>query len=139
MSLAPPWVIYSDKGHPIAILPAGRPGEVANVEGLTMKQAQALVSAANHAVDRMAEAKLALLTQAVRDSMERLNLTLVLQDALTLLEECEWTFEDRGGSEWNVCQECGAERKIGDTDKGHKEDCRWLSTVTRLRRLLDPG
>lgn len=47
MSLGPPWIIFCDDGKPIAILPAGRPGEVANVEGMSMETVQAIVNAAN--------------------------------------------------------------------------------------------
>lgn len=45
--LEPPWVLFCDKGKPLAILPAGRSGEVASIKGLTMKAAQAIVGAAN--------------------------------------------------------------------------------------------
>ena len=29
---SPPWVIFADKGKSVAVMPAGRPGDVANVE-----------------------------------------------------------------------------------------------------------
>ncbi len=45
--LEPPWILFADKGKPLAILPAGRAGEVASVKGLSMKAAQAIVDAAN--------------------------------------------------------------------------------------------
>ena len=45
--LGPPWIIYSDRGKPVAILPAGRTGEVANVEGWPWETVTAIVSAAN--------------------------------------------------------------------------------------------
>jgi hypothetical protein len=45
--LSPPWVIFSAGGKPVAILPAGRPGEVANVEGLPGKLVKRIVNAAN--------------------------------------------------------------------------------------------
>lgn len=44
---SPPWVLFCDGGNPVAILPAGRPGEVADVSGLTMAHATAIVTAAN--------------------------------------------------------------------------------------------
>lgn len=43
----PPWIIFADKGEPVAILPAGRPGEVAKVEGLSMEVVQRIVDCAN--------------------------------------------------------------------------------------------
>lgn len=50
-NLGPPWVLFVDRDEtgekrPVAILPAGRPGEL-KVEGLTMEQAQAIVDAGN--------------------------------------------------------------------------------------------
>lgn len=45
--LSPPWILFCDGGAPIAILPAGRPGEVLNVEGWPLEKAQALIDAAN--------------------------------------------------------------------------------------------
>lgn len=45
--LSPPWVLFLERGRPVVILPAGRPGEVANVSGLTLEQARAIVDAAN--------------------------------------------------------------------------------------------
>jgi hypothetical protein len=47
LDLSPPWIIFSDKNKPVAILPAGRDGEVANVEGLSMRLVQRIVRAAN--------------------------------------------------------------------------------------------
>jgi len=69
--LSPPWVLFSDGGKPVAILPAGRPGEVANVEHLTMRQAREIVNLANAIHDKLWRAKLArlereLLTMAVQ-------------------------------------------------------------------------
>lgn len=43
----PPWVLFTDKGKPVAILPAGRHGEVADVTGLSLESAQAIVDLAN--------------------------------------------------------------------------------------------
>jgi len=43
----PPWIIFADEGKPLAILPAGRPGEVANTEGLSMETVQRIVDCAN--------------------------------------------------------------------------------------------
>lgn len=45
--LSPPWILFVDNGKPVAILPAGRTGEVANVSHLTMKEAKAIVAKAN--------------------------------------------------------------------------------------------
>ena len=52
--LSPPWVLFTDKGKPKAILPAMRPGEVADVSHLTMEEAQNIVRLGNelyHAVE----------------------------------------------------------------------------------------
>lgn len=45
--LSPPWVIFSDGGRPCAILPAGRPGEVADVRKVPVATVRAIVRAAN--------------------------------------------------------------------------------------------
>jgi hypothetical protein len=45
---SPPWVLFTDRGKPVAILPAGRPGEVMNVNHLTMNEAREIVRAGNH-------------------------------------------------------------------------------------------
>jgi hypothetical protein len=44
---SPPWVLFIDQDKPVAILPAGRPGEVARVSHLTMERAQEIVAIAN--------------------------------------------------------------------------------------------
>lgn len=62
--LSPPWVLFCDGRKPVAILPAGRPGEVCNVSKLTMKQAQAIVRAANQPI-RDAQVRLVALTEKV--------------------------------------------------------------------------
>ena len=45
----PPWTLFLDKGEPLAILPAGRPGDVCTTEGWTLEQAQRVVAAVNAA------------------------------------------------------------------------------------------
>lgn len=78
--LRPPWIIFSDQGKPVAILPAGRPGEVADVRGMEMADVQRIVDAANsgyrgHAeefMDRMLETHEHLLAMN-----ERLSKTLL--------------------------------------------------------------
>lgn len=45
--LGPPWVLFVDKGRPVAILPAMRLGEVAKVDHLTMAEAANIVRLAN--------------------------------------------------------------------------------------------
>lgn len=49
--LLPPWVLFSDQGKPIAILPALGTGEVANVDGLTLEDANKIVKLANEAYE----------------------------------------------------------------------------------------
>lgn len=58
MSKAPPWVLFTDKNKPVAILPAGRPGEVADVSRLTMGQATEIVCAANRLHNLIVAARL---------------------------------------------------------------------------------
>ena len=64
---SPPWILFTDGGKPIAILPAGRPGEVANVEHLTTSQAQEIVNLANRIHDKLIEAKLARIMRDLTD------------------------------------------------------------------------
>jgi len=44
---APPWTVFADRGEPLAILPAGRPGTVLNVKGWDAREVDELVRAAN--------------------------------------------------------------------------------------------
>jgi hypothetical protein len=130
--LEPPWVLFTDKGRPIAILPAGRPGEVANIEGLSLAQANAIVRAASEGAF---EQKLDSLIGAMQKATKELGNAQLMRDALSLLESYEWQFEDRGGEgEWNICHACWAEFHIGAKDKPHKPDCQWVSTVEGLRK-----
>ena len=57
MSLAPPWVLFLHEGKPKAILPAGRPGEVADVSHLTMAEARDIVRLANEIHDEIVRAR----------------------------------------------------------------------------------
>ena len=50
LDLSPPWIIYSEGRKPIAILPAGRPGEVADVSGMSMRLVRQIVNAANQPI-----------------------------------------------------------------------------------------
>ena len=45
--MPPPWVLFIDKGKPVEIMPAGRPGVVMDVGHLTMSEAQRIVRTAN--------------------------------------------------------------------------------------------
>lgn len=69
--LSPPWVIFSDKGKPVAILPAGRPGEVANVEGLPMKLVRKIVNAANQEGDGSFMKRMEALTARIETMQAR--------------------------------------------------------------------
>ena len=51
--LEPPWVLFVDQGHPISIMPAGRPGDVFSVVGWPMAEAEAVVKAVNEIHSRM--------------------------------------------------------------------------------------
>lgn len=57
-------------GRPVAILPAGRPGEVVNVERLTMKEAREIVRIANAIHHRLVREKLAGLEKHVASMVE---------------------------------------------------------------------
>lgn len=70
--LSPPWIILSDKGKPVAILPAGRPGEVANIRGMTMAKALKIVNAANQEGDGSYMKRMESITarlEAIRDGV----------------------------------------------------------------------
>ena len=64
--LAPPWILFSDNDKPIAILPAGRSGEIANVEGMSLKTVQAIINAANSGVPDPLEA-----LEKIREELEK--------------------------------------------------------------------
>jgi hypothetical protein len=53
-AFAPPWVIFADRGKSVAIMPAGRPGDVALVRSLSDQAVQAIVMAANAALETRA-------------------------------------------------------------------------------------
>lgn len=46
-NLGPPWTLFSDKKKPVAILPSGRPGEVANVRNIDPETVERIVQCAN--------------------------------------------------------------------------------------------
>jgi hypothetical protein len=61
MNLLPPWVLFCNSDpdcKPVAILPAGRPGEVANISHLTMSEAEYIVNKVNSLVDCPTRSKL---------------------------------------------------------------------------------
>lgn len=66
-NLAPPWVLFSDKDKPVAILPAMRPGEVCSVTHLTMKEAQRIVNVANELYSLAFEARLKGISKAIEN------------------------------------------------------------------------
>ncbi len=45
--LSPPWTLIIDQGKPVSIVPSMRLGEVANVEGMKMEDAERIVRLAN--------------------------------------------------------------------------------------------
>ena len=61
--LAPPWVVFLDRGKPVAILPAGRPGEVADVRGVPAATVWAIVEAANQPIRDASVSMVALAEQ----------------------------------------------------------------------------
>ena len=56
--ISPPWILFCDDGKPIAILPAGRPGEVANVAHMKPEEARRIVTLANKLHDEFALARM---------------------------------------------------------------------------------
>lgn len=70
--MGPPWILFTDKGKPVAILPAMRPGEVANVAHLKMKQAKEIVRLANELHGMLFMAKL----EGLQDSIARLAISV---------------------------------------------------------------
>jgi len=71
--LAPPWVLFVDKGKPVAILPAGRPGEVADVRHLSMKEAQRIVRLGNQLRDALVASKLREIEAELGALVSRMN------------------------------------------------------------------
>lgn len=69
VDMSPPWIICSDRGRPVAILPAGRPGEVANVREWDPEVAVHLVQCANAFHDALVTAKMTSLTGRIRELM----------------------------------------------------------------------
>jgi hypothetical protein len=49
---SPPWILFCDDGKPVAILPAMRPGEVADVSHLDRETAQLIVNLVNAGVHK---------------------------------------------------------------------------------------
>ncbi len=49
--LGPPWVLFFDGGAPGYIMPAGRPGDVADVSGMSTEDAERIVRLANKSSD----------------------------------------------------------------------------------------
>lgn len=45
--LGPPWVLFTDDGAPVAILPAGRPGQVARILATSLEDAARIVAITN--------------------------------------------------------------------------------------------
>lgn len=64
--LSPPWILFIDCNKPVAILPAGRLGEVANVEHLSMEQAKKVVRLANEIHHELVEAKMVHLWELIK-------------------------------------------------------------------------
>jgi len=65
-NIDPPWILFIDKGKPKAILPAMRPGEVADVSHLTMAEAQNIVRLANELHHAITAAKLKGIEQTIQ-------------------------------------------------------------------------
>ena len=90
--LAPPWIIFCDGGEPVAILPAGRPGEVADVRGIPRTTVEAIVNAANErqraTLPETMTAALELATKVItRDREEREEAIAWIEAALMIAGE----------------------------------------------------
>lgn len=87
-ALGPPWILFTDKGKPVAILPAGRPGEVAKVDHLTLEQAKELVAAANAIHNEETLLRLKYMHWKVRSDLDELN--SLLQKRSNLQRRKRW-------------------------------------------------
>lgn len=63
---APPWVIFADKGKPMAILPAGRMGEVADVSDMPARDVKRIVRLANQLHEAIFKAKMQSIERRVK-------------------------------------------------------------------------
>lgn len=73
-SLFPPWVVFADRGKPLKIMPAGRPGDVADVSHMTPEEVRDIVRTANKLYDLMVRHKFALIERvldAIRLEIDR--------------------------------------------------------------------
>ncbi len=69
----PPWVLFCEGDKPLAILPAGRPGEICTTEGWSKAFAQAVVDGANRASASEVLGRLQKLRDDVRAATEELK------------------------------------------------------------------
>jgi hypothetical protein len=90
----PPWIMFCDEGKPIAIMPAGRPGDVADVRDIPEATVERIVACAN-AKERGAY------TRMEEVSRELESVARVLIDAREKDDEDEQPFEQ-------YCSFCGA-------------------------------
>lgn len=68
--LGPPWVLFLVDGRPEAILPAGRPGEVANVRGVSRSTVNRIIAAANESHSLAVFAQIDKTTKALREGID---------------------------------------------------------------------
>jgi len=73
--LGPPWVLFTDKGKPKAILPAMRPGEVANVSHLTMAEATNIVRLGNELHHALIAARMGSIERRLHELTEMVKKT----------------------------------------------------------------
>jgi len=71
--VSPPWVLFLDGGKPVSILPAGRPGEVADVRGWTPGVAEHLVKCANAFHDALLTAQMTKVAADINKLVDRLS------------------------------------------------------------------
>lgn len=100
-NLSPPWTIFADKRKPVAILPSGRPGEVANVRNIDPETVERIVRCANAqppgdevgTLARRVNNLESILAMIKVDACDDPLLTCVLCGA----ESCDASFGTRGG------------------------------------------
>lgn len=72
--ILPPWILFTDNDKPVAILAAGRPGEVADVRHLSLECAGEVVRCANALRDALVIANLESLQNTLQKMIDSFKL-----------------------------------------------------------------
>lgn len=87
--LSPPWVVFADRGKPRAILPAGRPGTVADVSHMTTDEVREIAKAANKLHTLIVHHKLSYIGRMVEDLRQQLENPAAWPDDAPIPEDPE--------------------------------------------------